>query len=159
MINLEGDLIIAWNNAGGCAWELERNIIQFIQEEMIELLRPSKKQLIYWKASQDGRSKFNKYITNKLGFVPPYENVQVLWRYYMGQTIKKRNQSLVNKFRKENFPQCSHCKETKGKLCVDHIIPLCKGGEDSIFNFQFLCECCHKKKGTLLDRSINFFIK
>jgi 5-methylcytosine-specific restriction endonuclease McrA len=47
-------------------------------------------------------------------------------------------------------PICERCKKagrTKLATEVDHIIPLCKGGEDDYEkNGQSLCDLCHKVK-------------
>ena len=44
-------------------------------------------------------------------------------------------------------------KETM--LTKDHIIPLSRGGEDSIENFQVLCDVCNFKKGNSLECELN----
>ena len=37
----------------------------------------------------------------------------------------------------------------KGKLQeydIDHVIPLCQGGQDDPSNFQAICPACHRRK-------------
>jgi 5-methylcytosine-specific restriction endonuclease McrA len=41
--------------------------------------------------------------------------------------------------------RCAYCKKKK-KLTVDHIVPLAKGGANSIRNIQFLCKPCNSSK-------------
>lgn len=48
--------------------------------------------------------------------------------------------------------QCVSCGQ-KGKLTVDHILSLTKGGTNHIWNIQPLCGKCNSSKGT---RTINF---
>lgn len=52
--------------------------------------------------------------------------------------------------RRDNYT-CNRCsKQYKpplhGNLHVDHIIPLSKGGSNSTYNLQTLCQNCHKAK-------------
>lgn len=43
--------------------------------------------------------------------------------------------------------KCLACGRQNIKLTVDHVIPLCKGGKNSIDNIQPLCQSCNSKKG------------
>ncbi len=44
--------------------------------------------------------------------------------------------------------RCLSCGSTVAPLCEDHIVPLCRGGSDSITNIQPLCRECNSAKGT-----------
>jgi len=42
--------------------------------------------------------------------------------------------------------QCLACGATSS-LTVDHVVPLCKGGSNTITNLQPLCRSCNSRKG------------
>lgn len=68
---------------------------------------------------------------------------------HLNTTAKKRGQrGKVTKLDilalEENY-QCATCHATDG-LEFDHIVPSCKGGENTAENLQLLCKKCHKEK-------------
>lgn len=44
--------------------------------------------------------------------------------------------------------RCLCCGASGVKLTLDHVVPISKGGENSINNAQLLCGSCNSKKGT-----------
>lgn len=46
--------------------------------------------------------------------------------------------------------RCAHCGTTEGKLSIDHIQPLAKGGRTVLSNLQLLCRDCNTRKGDSL---------
>ena len=48
---------------------------------------------------------------------------------------------------------CMYCGSTR-RLTIDHVIPRCKGGDDSWENLTVACSSCNTKKGnTLLEQT------
>ena len=54
---------------------------------------------------------------------------------------------------KRDGNKCQYCGSTKN-LTIDHIIPKCRGGEDTWENLAAACSACNTKKGnTLLEQT------
>lgn len=45
---------------------------------------------------------------------------------------------------------CRICRNAGGELEVDHIVPLAKGGANTMNNLQTVCRACNRSKGTRL---------
>lgn len=50
---------------------------------------------------------------------------------------------------------CRLCRQAGGKLEVDHIIPVCKGGSSKLENLQTLCKPCNRGKGGTCSNRCN----
>jgi len=61
--------------------------------------------------------------------------------------ISIRKQFMV--FQRDGY-RCRMCKRVGGKLHLDHVIPVSKGGNSRIENLQTLCQKCNLKKGAKL---------
>lgn len=71
--------------------------------------------------------------------------------YHNGQArVNTTRKVLSHSARMRVFEQdrfaCQHCGSQKD-LCVDHIIPLSKGGACEHRNYQTLCRSCNSRKG------------
>lgn len=53
---------------------------------------------------------------------------------------------ILAAFRRDGF-ECRKCG-THEDLQVDHVIPVSKGGESSMNNYQTLCGPCNKEEGS-----------
>jgi hypothetical protein len=127
--------------------KLYLKVIPFVQEVIVELLRPNDEELLNWKTSSTGRLNFIEYLSSRSIVLPNDKQINALWNYYMGYTIRKRNQSLVKLFKQINRDKsfCVYCNSAE-KLQVDHKIPLIKGGNDDLDNMQYLCTSCNLGK-------------
>jgi hypothetical protein len=45
---------------------------------------------------------------------------------------------------------CSYCGKRGGKLEIDHVVPICRGGIDDIENMATSCMSCNRSKGSKL---------
>jgi hypothetical protein len=61
--------------------------------------------------------------------------------------IEKPSRSMI--YRRDGN-KCQYCSSTRN-LTIDHIIPKCRGGEDSWENMVVSCSSCNTKKG---DKSL-----
>lgn len=66
----------------------------------------------------------------------------------IGNHTQKEWDDLVKKY----GGKCAHCKQKK-KLTKDHIVPLTKGGRNTIDNLQPLCGPCNASKGNRVIHS------
>lgn len=125
-------------------------ILPFIQEAIVEQLRPTEEELIIWKTSSTGRFQFREYINNHSKKRLPEKHVDALWNYYTGNVNIQRSKMLLERFKilnKDN-QNCAYCSE-KENLQIDHKIPLVKGGLDELENLQYLCaKCNYAKRGS-----------
>lgn len=88
--------------------------------------------LLAWKKTPKGkianRNKSKRYRARLLGAINHHTNDEWL--------------NLLE----ENNYSCVICN-TKNNITKDHIVPLSKGGDDSIDNIQPMCMLCNSKKG------------
>lgn len=66
--------------------------------------------------------------------------------------IRKETPSKIKKevLARDNY-QCRYCKSID-EPTIDHVIPLCRGGENTVDNMQTLCKKCNEEKaGKILD--------
>lgn len=118
------------------------------------------------KAEQDS----NYYFSNKLYISEYYKewvrkNKNHLRAYQsaykfkrLQKAIENGNNTLTTKEINElliKHPYCEYCKSTKN-LSIDHIIPIIKGGSNSVLNVTVACRSCNSSKNDkLLQEWIN----
>jgi hypothetical protein len=53
-------------------------------------------------------------------------------------------------FKRDGY-KCSICRRVGGELELDHVIPVCRGGNSNMNNLQTLCRKCNRGKGGELE--------
>jgi len=60
-------------------------------------------------------------------------------------TLDEKGKVFEKTVLKHGKSQCWHCGKTED-LAIDHILPIEKGGNNSINNLQILCKTCNSSK-------------
>lgn len=129
-----------------------KKISPILQESILSSIRPKDEVILKWKFTEEGMSEYIKYMESKFNTMPNRHSIQAIWNFFNKKKVMSRNKSLIKKFKDDNRNTiCSHCGTTKGTFHVDHIVPLSKGGLDSIINLQYLCDTCNAKKSNVFD--------
>lgn len=81
----------------------------------------------------------------------PYRRRQV---YAFRQEVKRRTRK--NYFK--SSPYCMYCKINQGTV-LDHIIPVCSGGNNSPYNIAVACTHCDSVKKSFTPREIGWTVK
>lgn len=70
-----------------------------------------------------------------------------------GKVKKRRAKITIRKqftvFQRDGY-RCQMCRRVGGKLHLDHVIPVSKGGSSRMDNLQTLCQVCNLRKGAKL---------
>jgi len=66
-------------------------------------------------------------------------------RYYAQKHIGKKSIREII-FSRDNY-SCLKC-ESRERLSIDHIMPICRGGKNEIENYQTLCVKCNSEKNS-----------
>lgn len=89
----------------------------------------------------------------RYGPMPPVEAMQYveLLRQHVDQRFFPKTKMLPKKLRlmileRDNYT-CQHCG-SRDHPCIDHILPVVRGGSDDPSNLQVLCRSCNSRKGS-----------
>lgn len=82
------------------------------------------------------------YIKNKEDILLRLRDAKARRRGAEGKFTPAEWRSLLDKYEHK----CLWCGKTGGKLTVDHVLPVSKGGTNYIDNIQPLCDHCNKSK-------------
>lgn len=86
------------------------------------------------------------------------KNVRV-WKRTKQKNVKYIGRILIDNLTQENIDKvfkrdnnrCQRCN-SKENLEVDHIVPILKGGDNSLENLQILCKNCNKLKSNKVSK-------
>lgn len=108
---------------------------------VINFARKNKELLKYIAHWGDGRGgHISSLILGELGI--HQEKTVEIKKSKRPEVSKKKRDATFNAFGN----QCLRCK-SYDDICIDHVIPLSKGGENTTDNMQPLCRSCNSLKG------------
>lgn len=124
-------------------------------------LSPAAQLTYFYARCWTGRSVFGYEAANRMGLtltnVEFEEASRELGDSAYGRVFersKRRDIPLpVRRLVMERDGTCRHCG-SDNHLCLDHIVPLSLGGEDTVENLQVLCRSCNSRKGARLENPV-----
>lgn len=127
-------------NLAGTHWSIER------RAKMIPIILKNSKNPEIRKRISEGKARKKGWITRLPGYRAFMEKQREIRKQKNGGSHAFSEWKNLKK--QCNFT-CQMCgkREPEIKLTQDHIIPLIKGGDNSIKNIQPLCSICNSKKG------------
>lgn len=146
-----------------------RAAVQKYRDENRELVRQRDREK-YWASPDIARARVNKYNKSHRDQLTAYNRqwrtdnrehcrVYERMRYHTDKIVnaKKKARAKMKRFGDIN-PQdiftrdgyvCYYCGTTSGKFHIDHMIPLSRGGVNTMDNLTVACQTCNLRKHTL----------
>lgn len=81
-------------------------------------------------------------------------------RFYVSMPLSRTAREKPTKaaiYRRDNNT-CQYCGSTRS-LTIDHLIPKCRGGEDSWTNLTLACAVCNTRKGSKTPEQVGLKLK
>ena len=81
-------------------------------------------------------------------------------RFYVSMPLSRTAREKPTKaaiYRRDNNT-CQYCGSTRS-LTIDHLIPKCRGGEDSWTNLTLACAVCNTRKGSRTPEQVGLKLK
>jgi hypothetical protein len=130
-----------------------REIQWALEEERINKVTPTHDQFQEWSRQKDGLSKFWKYANSKLCVDLTADEAQYIWNC-IDLTLNARQRQA---FTFQDYLMLAIRSEQKCEICgkqppdvmieIDHILPVSKGGNNSMSNLRFLCQSHNRSRG------------
>jgi hypothetical protein len=128
-------------------------ILWALGEERINRVMPAPDQFREWRRQPEGLLEFWRFADRKLGASLQQDEIIDIWKCVdLTLTAKVRrtfafDDYLMIAVRSEHKCQiCCRCPPGV-RLEIDHILPVSRGGSESVLNLRFLCEHHNRARG------------
>lgn len=132
---------------------ISQEIYWALGESRIDSVTPTRKQFQEWRRQSNGLCLFWEFANAKLGTNLDPEEVRDLWECIDLTLNARKRQS----FSFGDYLMVAVGSEQKCEACgrrppdvtleIDHILPVSKGGTNSLPNLRFLCQHCNRSRG------------
>ncbi|HQF12004.1 MAG TPA: HNH endonuclease signature motif containing protein [Paludibacteraceae bacterium] len=124
---------------------LKHEILWALGEQRINTVTPGIDDFMVWRKKPNCLELFWQYANSKLFQPIEPEEILDIWEC-ISITLEKRKRKQLSwqeflQLATSSEMKCQYCGRTppEVKLEIDHIVPVSKGGGNSIYNLRFLC--------------------
>lgn len=122
-------------------------------EERINRVTPSYEKFREWERKRDGLHQFWHFANSKLNTTLSQEEIVDIWNC-VDLTLNARKRRpftfqdyLMIAVRSDQQCEICHKRPPEVTLEIDHILPVSKGGSETLLNLRFLCQHHNRSRG------------
>lgn len=132
---------------------LLKSVCWALGEERINRITPAADQFREWRQSRDGLLKLWTHANRVLASPITQDEAADIWecidltlRARKRRPLKFEDYLMIAVRSDQRCEQCGR-KPPEAGLEIDHVLPVSRGGRETLLNLRFLCERCNRVRG------------